>query len=99
MKSKEKTTKYKNIKNILKKIIKKATIILSIIVMNTFTFIGTSGAVNVKKIEIKKEGECGELITYRGKIIKTDYIYQKKKKKKNPKNIFKKKQNMEYQPI
>ena len=51
MKSKEKTTKYKNIKNILKKIIKKATIILSIIVMNTFTFIGTSGAVNVKKIE------------------------------------------------
>ena len=52
MKSKEKTTKYKNIKNILKKIIKKATIILSIIVMNTFTFIGTRGAVNVKKIEI-----------------------------------------------
>jgi hypothetical protein len=44
--------KYKNIKNILKKIIKKATIILSIIVMNTFTFIGPSGAVNVKKIEI-----------------------------------------------
>ena len=50
MKSKEKTTKYKNIKNILKKIIKKATIILSIIVMNTFTFIGTIGAVNAKKI-------------------------------------------------
>ena len=84
MKSKEKTTKYKNIKNILKKIIKKATIILSIIVMNTFTFIGTSGAVNVKKIEIKKEGECGELITYRGKIIKTDYIYHEKNGKKYP---------------
>ena len=84
MKSKEKTTKYKNIKNILKKIIKKATIILSIIVMNTFTFIGTSGAVNVKKIEIKKEGECGELITYRGKIIKTDYIYHEKNGRKYP---------------
>ena len=53
MKSKEKTTKYKNIKNILKNH-KKATIILSIIVMNTFTFIGTSGAVNAKKIEIKR---------------------------------------------
>ncbi len=49
-----KTTKYKNIKNILKNH-KKATIILSIIVMNTFTFIGTSGAVNAKKIEIKKK--------------------------------------------
>ena len=49
MKSKEKTTKYNNINNILKKIIKKATIILSIIVVNTFTFVGTSGAVNAKK--------------------------------------------------
>ena len=84
MKSKEKTTKYKNIKNILKKIIKKATIILSIIVMNTFTFIGTSGAVNVKKIEIKKEGDCGELITYRGEIIKADYIYHEKNGRKYP---------------
>jgi len=59
----------------IKKILKKLTIIFSIMAINIATFAGTSGAVTLKSADIKNGGDCGELIIYKGMKVKTFYAY------------------------
>ena len=59
----------KKIKNILKKI----TFILVIFIFNLFNFINSINAVNVSTADIKSIGDCGDLLIYKGIVVKAYY--------------------------
>ena len=73
-----------NKKNGLKKFLKKVLLICSVISINIFIFVGTVGAVKLNSTDIKNGGDCGELIKYKGTIVKTYFAYYENNGKQYP---------------
>ncbi len=69
---------------LLKKFLKKLTVIFSVIAINMFTFAGASGAVTLKSADIKNGGDCGNLLIYKGVVVKTYYAYYESNGKQYP---------------
>ena len=80
----KKTILQMNKKNGLKKFLKKVLLICSVISINIFTFVGTVGAVKLNSTDIKNGGDCGELIKYKGTIVKTYFAYYENNGKQYP---------------
>ena len=61
-----------------KKVIKILLIILAIILMNCFNVINSIASTNIDTANINAVGDCGELLKYKGIVVKTfyaEYIY------------------------
>lgn len=58
----------------IKKIIKIACIIFALIVLDSLNFMNSVIASNLESANVHAIGECGNLLTYKGIIVKTTYI-------------------------
>lgn len=66
-------------KNILKKkIIKQIALVLMILAFNTLSFINSVYASNINSAHMHSIGDCGELLTYKGVVVKSDYVVYNK---------------------
>lgn len=58
----------------IKKIIKKVLIALAIIILNFLGVLNSSYASNINSANLYSTGDCGQLLKYKGVVVKVSYV-------------------------
>ena len=58
-----------------KKVLKKLTVIFSVFTLNILAVLNSCSAVNLNVADIKSGGDCGQLLKYKGIVVKAYYAY------------------------
>jgi len=58
----------------IKSIIKKVLIILGIVIFNSLGFLNSVYAANINTANLHSTGDCGELLKYKGIVVKVSYV-------------------------
>ena len=58
----------------LKSVIKKILIILGVLIFNSLGFLNSVYAANINAANVHPIGDCGQLLKYRGIVVKSNYV-------------------------